>query len=181
MHRYQICDQFSLYFTVVALLPRMPTLLAPRDTLFRLIGRSFTQDEFDELCFSFGIELDDVTSEKNMEDKEHATSRSYSSSDASEEALYKIEVPANRYDLLSTEGLSVAVKCYLGLCPPPRYAISAEEPLVLHVSSAVSMVRPFVFAAVLRDVSLDRASYDSLIKLQDKLHQTLGRYKCSYM
>lgn len=34
-----------------------------RDDLFEALGRTYTEDEFDELCFEFGIELDEVTSE----------------------------------------------------------------------------------------------------------------------
>ena len=73
----------------------MPTLLAPRDQLFRLVGQTFTDEAFDELCFTFGIELDDVTSEKTILDKETATC-GLVHKDASEEVLYKIEIPANR-------------------------------------------------------------------------------------
>ena len=32
----------------------------PRDPLFEALGRTFTEDEFQELCFEFGIELDEV-------------------------------------------------------------------------------------------------------------------------
>ena len=44
----------------------MPTVLVKRDELFKQIGQTFTDEEFDDLCFEFGIELDDVTSEKQM-------------------------------------------------------------------------------------------------------------------
>ena len=38
-----------------------------RDKLFERLGRQYTDEEFEELCFEFGIELDDVTTEKQME------------------------------------------------------------------------------------------------------------------
>lgn len=41
----------------------MPTLGVNRDDLFEALGRVYTEKEFDELCFEFGIELDEVTSE----------------------------------------------------------------------------------------------------------------------
>ena len=54
--------------------------------------------EFDHLCFEFGIELDDVVVEKvNNKD----------------ETVYKIEIPANRYDLLCVEGLGRALSIFL--------------------------------------------------------------------
>ena len=44
----------------------MPTILVNRDAFFKTIGQSFTDEEFDNLCFEFGIELDDVTTEKDI-------------------------------------------------------------------------------------------------------------------
>lgn len=41
----------------------MPTLGVNRDDLFEALGHVYTDKEFDELCFEFGIELDEVTSE----------------------------------------------------------------------------------------------------------------------
>lgn len=46
----------------------MPTLGVIRDDLFEALGRVYTEEEFFQLCFEFGIELDEVTSEaKEME------------------------------------------------------------------------------------------------------------------
>jgi phenylalanyl-tRNA synthetase beta chain len=56
--------------------------------------------QFDELCFEFGIELDEVVSEKETPS-------------SVEEIVYKIEIPANRYDLLCLEGLSRALSIFL--------------------------------------------------------------------
>jgi phenylalanyl-tRNA synthetase beta chain len=41
----------------------MPVVAVFRNQFLRLIGRTFTEHEFDELCFQVGLELDDVTSE----------------------------------------------------------------------------------------------------------------------
>ena len=40
----------------------MPIVGVSRDWLFERMGATYTQDEFEVLCFDFGIELDDVTS-----------------------------------------------------------------------------------------------------------------------
>lgn len=48
----------------------MPTLGVNRDDLFEALGRVYTEKEFDELCFEFGIELDEVTSEANELEKQ---------------------------------------------------------------------------------------------------------------
>lgn len=53
----------------------MPTVGVTRDDLFARLGKTYTQDEFELLCFEFGIELDDVTSEREMVSKEQVPSR----------------------------------------------------------------------------------------------------------
>uniref|UniRef100_A0A3P9MK56 Phenylalanine--tRNA ligase beta subunit B1 domain-containing protein n=1 Tax=Oryzias latipes TaxID=8090 RepID=A0A3P9MK56_ORYLA len=80
----------------------MPTVGVKRDILFNVLGRSYTDEEFDELCFEFGLELDEITSEKEIISREQGDSKA---SGASDVILYKIDVPANRYDLLCLEGL----------------------------------------------------------------------------
>ena len=40
--------------------------------------------------------------------------------DISKEVVYKLEVAANRYDLLCLEGFSQAIKSYLGISPFPK-------------------------------------------------------------
>uniref|UniRef100_A0A8D2DHQ9 Phenylalanine--tRNA ligase beta subunit B1 domain-containing protein n=1 Tax=Sciurus vulgaris TaxID=55149 RepID=A0A8D2DHQ9_SCIVU len=38
----------------------MPTVSVKRDLLFKALGRTYTNEEFDELCFEFGLELDEI-------------------------------------------------------------------------------------------------------------------------
>jgi len=71
----------------------MPTISVNRDNLFKLLGREYTEGEFDQLCFDFGLELDEVTSEHEQILKEQGDASAKGASDA---VIYKIEVPANR-------------------------------------------------------------------------------------
>ena len=41
----------------------MPNISLIRSHLFEAIGRTYTDKEFDELCFEFGVEVDDVMTE----------------------------------------------------------------------------------------------------------------------
>jgi hypothetical protein len=41
----------------------MPNITLIRSHLFEAIGRQYTDKEFDELCFEFGVEVDDVESQ----------------------------------------------------------------------------------------------------------------------
>jgi len=94
----------------------MPIVPVKRDDLFAALGTTFTDEEFDELCFEFGIELDDITSEKEMALREQGEAAAEGKSDA---VLYKIDVPANRYDILCLEGLARALKVFRGTIKQP--------------------------------------------------------------
>eukprot|EP00668_Euglena_longa_P048415 GGOE01065483.1.p1 GENE.GGOE01065483.1~~GGOE01065483.1.p1 ORF type:complete len:603 (+),score=167.74 GGOE01065483.1:166-1809(+) len=92
----------------------------------------------------------------------------------SDTPIYKIDLPANRYDLLSVESFAVALRVFMGVMPPPHYRLVGEQH-VMKVSASVKGVRPFVVCAVLRNMHFTKTSYDSFIDLQDKLHQNLCR------
>ncbi|XP_046850860.1 phenylalanine--tRNA ligase beta subunit-like [Xenia sp. Carnegie-2017] len=152
----------------------MPTVQVGRDELFKLLGKEYSDEEFDELCFDFGIELDEVTSEKVMISKEQGENKAESASD---KVIYKIDVPANRYDLLCIEGLARSLLVFLEKIKAPRYHLSSPDyPLQrIAIAKNTSLVRPYCIGAVLRDVTLTQESYNSFIDLQDKLHQNICR------
>lgn len=135
----------------------MPTIHVNRARLYRELGRelctqgrpvrlqpltrptfSVADEQFDELCFEFGIELDEVTSERQLVAKEQGEERAANLSD---EAIYRIEVPANRYDLLTTEGLVRTLRAYLTNQLSPVCA-AAVGPLSVTVKSAVPAWAP---------------------------------------
>ncbi|XP_076897370.1 phenylalanine--tRNA ligase beta subunit, cytoplasmic-like [Bidens hawaiensis] len=156
----------------------MPTVSVGRDLLFQALGRTYTQDEFDELCFEFGIELDDVTTEKAIIRKEKHLKEEDDDVGGDEEIIYKIDVPANRYDLLCLEGLVQSLRIFCGVDSVPNYklaVIAKESMLKMHVKPETAMIRPFVVCAVLRGITFDEARYNSFIDLQDKLHQNICR------
>jgi len=155
----------------------MPTVGVVRDDLFEALGRTYTQDEFELLCFEFGVELDDVTSEAEQARKMNKDS---AAADLSEEVIYKIDVPANRYDLLCIEGIARALRIFLGTQPAPTYevlepAAGAGARLAMTVEAPTAGVRPHVVCAVLRGVTFTPKRYQSFIELQDKLHQNICR------
>ena len=155
----------------------MPTVLVKRDELFKQIGQTFTDEEFDDLCFEFGIELDDVTSEKQMAEGEKKNSTT-NTNELSTEVLYRIEVAANRYDLLCVEGIALALKIFLKKMTFPIIKPLnklPEEERQLIVEPSVDLVRPIGLAAILTNMTFTDDSLRGFMDLQDKLHNNICR------
>jgi len=157
----------------------MPTLAVEKDVLFTHMGRSYTDEAFDELCFEFGVELDEITSELEEALKQDPSMSEQQKSSYSNNVIYKIDVPANRYDLLCVEGLSRAIRIFLGDMEAPVYKLQPTEPTLTMTVQKVNTdkIRPFVVCAILRDVTFDQQRYESFIDLQDQLHRNLCRQR----
>ncbi|XP_062567010.1 phenylalanine--tRNA ligase beta subunit-like [Saccostrea cucullata] len=143
----------------------MPTISVNKEELFKALGKRYTFEEFDELCFEFGVEPEEADEKEITENPEAALE-------------WKIEIGANRYDLLCIEGLVRGLLVFLEKISPPRY--KAIPPWTgntqkLIVLPRTAEVRPFAVAAVLRNITLTPERYKSFIDLQDKLHQNLCR------
>jgi phenylalanyl-tRNA synthetase beta chain len=152
----------------------MPICSIPRDALFEALGRTFTEDEFQELCFEFGIELDEVVTEE----LKGTNTRGLAGEAAGEEVVYKVEVPANRYDILCLEGMIRALGVFLGTMTPPTYRLSeppSGTPLQMIVEPATAQIRPYVVCAVLRNCTFTERAYNSFLDLQDKFHHNICR------
>ncbi|XP_026137461.1 phenylalanine--tRNA ligase beta subunit-like [Carassius auratus] len=154
----------------------MPTVSVKRDLLFEALGQKYTDEEFDELCFEFGLELDEITSEKEILSREQGDEKAEGASDV---VLYKIDVPANRYDLLCLEGLVRGLQVFKEKLEAPRYRrvspADGGEPQRLLITEETASVRPHAVAAVLRNISFTQERYESFIELQEKLHQNVCR------
>jgi len=181
----------------------MPSVLCKEKDLFAALGRTYTREEFDDLCFRFGIELDSVTNDREIaanelknkiEKKEEKEKRKGKAKAAgkkppedeeskldidleslSTESKYKIEVPANRYDLLCLEGIASALRVFLEQERPPQYHRAPPKLRMIVKHKASDRIRPYVVCAVLRDITLTQSSFDSFIDLQEKLHANICR------
>ncbi|EIW82084.1 phenylalanyl-tRNA synthetase subunit beta [Coniophora puteana RWD-64-598 SS2] len=150
----------------------MPTVAVDKADLFEKLGHQFTSEEFDRLCFEYGLELDEDTTEE--------VEAAIKAGLPAERPQLKIEIPANRYDLLCIEGISRALGVFLGKQTAPRYRLlmppGGEKDLIhVKVHPDVVKVRPYFACAVLRNLHFTPRSYASFIDLQDKLHQNIGR------
>lgn len=147
----------------------MPNITLIRSHLFEAIGKDFTDKEFDELCFEFGVEVDDIETEI-IEFTGDGTKE--------EHVVYVIAIPANRYDLLCMEGFARAIRIFLGLESPPIFTKvdnANGQRQIMNVEPGTKAIRPYVVCAILRNVTFDKKRYKSFIDLQDKLHQNICR------
>lgn len=139
----------------------MPTIPVDKADLYELLGKEYTTEEFDELCFDFGLELDEDTTDECVGD---------------ERPQLKIEIPANRYDMLCIEGIAQALNEFLGRRDAPNFTLKPATPEVtLTIEESTVGIRPYAAAAILRGVKFDNRRYESFIALQDKLHNNLCR------
>jgi phenylalanyl-tRNA synthetase beta chain len=75
----------------------MPTIGVKKRILESELGAKYTKDQLDEVLFDYGLELDDIETTNIADEGDY---------------VYKIEVPANRYDLLCIEGLGRALRIF---------------------------------------------------------------------
>ena len=84
-----------------------------------------------------------------------------------------VEITPNRPDALSVEGLARVIRCYLK-GEPARYSIG-DSGVELTVDASVANVRPYFGGAVVKGVTFNDSTVRSIMQLQEKLHETLGR------
>ena len=84
-----------------------------------------------------------------------------------------IELTPDRSDLFGIEGLARAIKQYLGLQNGlKKFTVDSPK---LHVRASRLPYRPYLAAAVVRNVSMTDAFIKSLMNIQDVLTDTIGR------
>ncbi|MGQ9641170.1 MAG: phenylalanine--tRNA ligase subunit beta [Candidatus Bathycorpusculaceae bacterium] len=91
------------------------------------------------------------------------------------EDYVKVEYNPNRIDFCSYAGVARALKGFMGWEEGlPKY--EAEEPkTTLFVDEAVAKVRPFMLAAIVRNIKLDEDSVVELMDMQEDIHWGIGR------
>ncbi|MGC8898981.1 MAG: phenylalanine--tRNA ligase subunit beta [Candidatus Micrarchaeia archaeon] len=91
-----------------------------------------------------------------------------------EDGAFDVEITPNRPDMLSVEGIARALSFYYEKENPRKYIVERKENFVV-VDKSVKDVRPYVAMAKVVGVNPSEGLFLSLIQLQEKLHDTLGR------
>ena len=117
--------------------------------LLQLIGRDMTDEELEELLFLIKIE-----SEFNGD-------------------IIECEMNPDRPDLFSVEGIAREIKGFSGIeTGLKKYDISNSK---VSVKIENPQVRPYIACAVVKDIVLSDELVKSLMQIQEKLHDTIGR------
>ncbi|MFP8953271.1 phenylalanine--tRNA ligase subunit beta [Natrialbaceae archaeon A-arb3/5] len=132
----------------------MPTVDIDPDELRELTGHEEKDDdELKDDLFGLGLEFEGRT----------------------EEGAFELEFAPDRLDRLSVEGVARSMRYQYGDARGVHVPGTNSADWTIVVDDSVPDERPYVTGAVIRDVSLDEDSLDSLIQLQEKLHATMGR------
>ncbi len=81
----------------------------------------------------------------------------------------------DRPDLYSVEGIARALRSFLGDGTDLTEYHADPSEVTIEVDSSVKDVRPFIWSAIVEDLTIDDPLIRSMMDLQEKLHLTLGR------
>lgn len=130
----------------------MPSLSVSSEILFKSLDVSSEKD-LENYLFDFGIEVDNIYEENGVK-------------------KFKLDIAANRYDLLCNSGLIMALECFIN---NKIYEDIQIKPYSIEVKQYESEERNHVACAIVHNIRFDKDTYDDFIKYQDKLHGSLGR------
>ncbi len=120
--------------------------------LKKLIKKQITIKEIEEALANMGMELEDV----NEDD-------------------LKIEITAERTDLITPEGLARAISSYLGFTKEYQEVKVNKGNYIHNIQPSVKKYRPFTRSFVVKNIKLTNEDIQSIMWIQEKLHETFGR------
>ncbi|MEM2975155.1 MAG: phenylalanine--tRNA ligase subunit beta [Candidatus Bathyarchaeia archaeon] len=130
----------------------MPAIALHRERFSKFVGRQLTVEEMAKWLPWIGVSLEELGFD-----------------------YVKVEFNPNRVDFSSHVGVARALKGLMewetGL---PNY-VAKKGNVVLNVDSSVAKVRPYILAAVVRNITLDDDSVRELMEMQEDLHWGVGR------
>ena len=128
----------------------MASVCFSKNELESLLGKEIKKGEIESILPSIGLPVEGVEGD----------------------VIY-LDVTPNRPDLLSIEGIARALSTFMG--GKPKHYSAKDSGIKLHIDDSVLPVRPFIVAAVVKNVKMDEKKIESLMQLQEKIHETYGR------
>ncbi|UCH71448.1 MAG: phenylalanine--tRNA ligase subunit beta [Thermoplasmatales archaeon] len=130
----------------------MPVVTFNYADFINLLGHKISKKELIEKLPMIGADLDKVENDE-----------------------ISIEFFPNRPDLASVEGIVRASRAFFNFDTGLKNYIVKKSDLILNVDPSVKAVRPFVTAALIKNIDMTDELVASLMDLQEKLHFGLGR------
>ena len=95
--------------------------------------------------------------------------------DGNKDPELKIEITAEKADMVSTIGVARAIKYYLGIEKKiPNYKITKGKNEVL-VKKSVKHIRPYTVCAIIKNIKITGEILNEIIEIQEKIHDSFGR------
>ena len=130
----------------------MPVITLQKERFSKFVERQLTVEEMANWLPWLGFDIEEVGSD-----------------------YVKVEFNPNRVDFCSYAGVARAFRGLMGWeTGLPRYSVK-DGKIVLKISKAVSRIRPYMLAAVVRGVKLDEEAIVDLMEMQEDLHWGIGR------
>src|SRR3990170_4366566 len=130
----------------------MPVITLQKELFSKFVERQLTVEEMANWLPWLGFDIEEVGSD-----------------------YVKVEFNPNRVDFCSYAGVARAFRGLMGWeTGLPRYSVK-DGKIVLKISKAVSRIRPYMLAAVVRGVKLDEETIVDLMEMQEDLHWGIGR------
>jgi len=130
----------------------MPNITLDWNDLVELLGKEITEEEFTEIIPMIGSDLSEI-----------------------KDGEVDIEFFPDRPDLYSVEGVARALRTYMELESGLKEYETKPSGVTLTVEESVLDVRGSIVCGLVRDIKMTEPLVKSLIHLQEKLDQTLGR------
>jgi len=128
----------------------MPTLSYNKNDLISLVGKKMSDKELEEIINLIKPSVEEMRGEEII-----------------------IEQCADRPDLFGIEGLARAIRSYLGIeTGVKKYVL--ENPSI-SITAEIVKQRPFIGAAVVRNFKASDKAIESLMNIQEVLHETMGK------
>jgi len=130
----------------------MPVITLQKDRFSQFVGRQLTIEEMTNWLPWLGFDIEEIGSD-----------------------YVKVEFNPNRIDFCSYAGVARAFRGLMEMeTGLPKYEVK-DGKTVLKISKAVSNIRPYMLAAVVRNLKLDEESIVDLMDMQEDLHWGVGR------
>lgn len=130
----------------------MPVITLQQERFSKFVGRQLTVEDMAKWLPWLGFDIEEIGSD-----------------------YVKVEFNPNRVDFCSYAGVARAFRGLMGWeTGLPKFEVK-DGRTMLKISKAVSKIRPYMLAAVVRNIKLDEEVIVDLMEMQEDLHWGVGR------